>query len=36
MADEIWNQLQSDTLQNAANLTNADQLGSLCEWLSEL
>ncbi|MEK6527268.1 MAG: AvaI/BsoBI family type II restriction endonuclease [Nitrospirota bacterium] len=29
-ADVIWNQLKKGTLCNAANLTNADQVASLC------
>jgi len=33
MAEEIWNQLQTNTLSNAANLTNSDQLSSLITWL---
>jgi len=33
MADEIWQQLKKGTLSNAANLTNADQVASLCGWL---
>ncbi len=33
MADEIWEQLKKGTLSNAANLTNADQVASLCGWL---
>ncbi len=36
MATEIWNQLESDALANAANLTNDTQLASLCLWLCEL
>lgn len=30
MAEEIWHQLEDGTLSNAANLTNADQVASLC------
>lgn len=33
MADEIWCLIESGWLANAANLTSADQLKSLCEWL---
>ena len=33
MAAEIWAQLSDGTLKNAANLTNADQVASLCDWL---
>lgn len=36
MAEEIWNQLEKGELTNAANLTNADQVASLCQWLVEL
>jgi len=36
MAEEIWNQLEDGTLQNAANLTNPDQVASLSNWLVEL
>lgn len=36
MAAEIWNQLESAALANAANLTNESQLASLCLWLCEL
>jgi type II restriction enzyme len=36
MAEEIWNQLEDGTLSNAANLTNADQVASLCGWLCSL
>jgi hypothetical protein len=36
MAEEIWGQLRSGMLTNAANLTGADQLASLCHWLSNL
>jgi type II restriction enzyme len=36
MADEIWDQLKKGTLSNAANLTNADQVASLCGWLCGL
>lgn len=33
MSREIWDQLESGQLTNAANLTNAAQLASLCTWL---
>jgi len=36
MAAEIWNQLESGALANAANLTNDTQLASLCLWLCTL
>ena len=36
MADEIFQQLQSGTLSNAANLTNRAQLIELCNWMIEL
>lgn len=36
MAEEIWNQLEDRTLGNAANLTDADQVSSLCGWLCSL
>jgi type II restriction enzyme len=36
MAEEIWDQLKDGTLGNAANLTNADQVASLCGWLCSL
>jgi type II restriction enzyme len=36
MAEEIWDQLTRDVLQNAANSTNTDQLASLCSWLCEI
>ena len=36
MAQEIYNQLLSGQLDNAANLTNETQLVSICRWLSEL
>ena len=36
MAAEIWNQLEDGTLQNAANLTNPDQVASLSNWLVAL
>jgi len=36
MAEEIYNQLLSGVLDNAANLTNESQLVLLCKWLIEL
>lgn len=33
MAKEIYNQLQKGSLTNAANLTNENQVVSLCSWL---
>ncbi len=36
MAEEIWGQLKAGTLNNAANLTNVDQVASLCGWLCSL
>lgn len=36
MAKEIWDQLDKGTLGNASNLTNADQVTSLCQWLCSL
>ncbi|MEK7448169.1 MAG: AvaI/BsoBI family type II restriction endonuclease [Planctomycetota bacterium] len=36
MAGEIWEQLKDGTLTNAANLTNQDQVNSLCNWLIRL
>ncbi len=36
MASEIFKQLQSGTLNNAANLTNDEQLTSICEWIINL
>jgi type II restriction enzyme len=36
MAYEIWHQLEDGTLSNAANLTDADQVVSLCGWLCSL
>lgn len=33
MAQEIWNELNSGILTNAANLTDAAQVSSLCLWL---
>lgn len=36
MASEIFKQLQSGLLNNAANLTDDDQLASICEWIINL
>ncbi len=36
MAKEIYDQLESNILTNAANLTKIDQLTSYCSWLLEL
>lgn len=36
MAQEIWGQLQRGELANAANLTIADQVSSICHWLCNL
>jgi len=36
MAGEIWRQLQEETLTNAANLTDEDQLASISRWLCSL
>lgn len=36
MAQEIWQQLESGVLSNAANLTDADQIVSLASWLCTL
>ncbi len=36
MAQEIWRHLEDKTLINAANLTNADQVASLSNWLVSL
>ncbi|HZP81642.1 MAG TPA: AvaI/BsoBI family type II restriction endonuclease [Chthonomonadaceae bacterium] len=36
MAEEIWDELEQGTLSNAANLTNSDQVSSLCLWLVNL
>jgi hypothetical protein len=36
MANEIWEQLADGTLSNAANLTVADQVSSLANWLCGL
>lgn len=36
MAGEIYNQLKNETLTNAANLTNNNQLTEYCNWLIQL
>jgi len=36
MAAEIWEQLRTRTLSNAANLTDPDQVASLCDWFTAL
>lgn len=36
MAAEIWGQLESGDLENAANLTDDRQLGSIAQWLCSL
>ncbi|MBX2990588.1 MAG: restriction endonuclease [Bacteroidetes bacterium] len=36
MASEIFKQIQSGALDNAANLTNDNQLASICEWIVNL
>jgi type II restriction enzyme len=36
MASEIFKQLRSGSLSNAANLTNDQQLASICEWILNL
>ena len=36
MASEIFRQLRSRLLSNAANLTNDEQLASICEWIINL
>ncbi len=36
MAEEIWLQLEDGTLSNAANLTDSNQVASLCRWLCNL
>lgn len=36
MAGEIWSQLGSDVLENAANLTDDNQIASLSRWLCNL
>ena len=36
MAEEIFHQLDSGVIQNAANLTNEEQLTAICHWLINL
>jgi Restriction endonuclease BsobI len=36
MASEIWSQLESGTLENAANLTDDNQIASVSRWLCQL
>ena len=36
MAEEIWHQLEGKVLTNAANLTVANQVASLSQWLAEI
>jgi hypothetical protein len=36
MANEIWSYLEEGTLENAANLTNDDQIASVSRWLCSL
>lgn len=36
MSEEIFNQLENSILSNAANLTNENQLFSICKWLVHL
>jgi hypothetical protein len=36
MANEIWSQLKDGTLDNAANLTDDDQIASVSRWLCGL
>jgi type II restriction enzyme len=36
MASEIFKQLRAGSLNNAANLTNDDQLASICDWIVNL
>jgi hypothetical protein len=36
MAEEIWQQLNAGKLDNAANLTNDDQIASVAHWLCSL
>ncbi len=36
MAEEIFKQLQTQEMSNAANLTNDNQLSSICEWIINL
>lgn len=36
MAGEIWSDLQRGVLSNAGNLTDQDQIASICAWMVEL
>lgn len=36
MAIEMWDQLNNGLLSNAANLTNSDQVTSICNWICNL
>ena len=36
MAVEIFNQLTDEELNNAANLTNENQLAEICNWIISL
>lgn len=36
MANEIWGQLEEGTLENAANLTDDNQIASVSRWLCNL
>jgi type II restriction enzyme len=36
MAEEIFHQLETDMIQNVANLTNEEQLTTICHWLINL
>lgn len=36
MAEELWAELEAGSLDNAANLTNMDQLTSLCGWICSI
>lgn len=36
MAGEIWDSLENETITNAANLTNEDQVSSISRWLCQL
>ncbi|BBD55762.1 AvaI/BsoBI family type II restriction endonuclease [Planktothrix agardhii] len=33
---EIWHQLETERLENAANLTNDQQIASICRWICHL
>ncbi len=36
MSDQIWSMLQNKTIENAANLTDENQIASIAAWLCEL